>query len=373
MTPEDLQKRFDVYLVGGAVRDRLLRDSGIEAPGNDRDWVVVGATEQDMIQAGFLPVGADFPVFLHPETHEEYALARTERKCGHGYRGFVICASPDVSLECDLARRDLTINAMAMDAQGNVIDPYGGCKDLCQHIFRHVSAAFCEDPVRILRVARFSARLPSFSIAPETLEIMRSMVRCGETDALVPERVWAECERALDEPMPSRFFSVLLACGYWQKNLPGCPIHSDTLQALDRAAKQETSLVVRACIAFSSITNEQAESALLSRMKLPTPIRDTARLYRRVMLELPNLTQAQDYCRLFDRSDILRRPERFKQILQALTVHTERDTSVLERLSQAFRDIDAGAIAQTVNNPKTIAQAIAQARIARVQMSMQAS
>ena len=174
-----------IYCVGGAVRDELLG-----RPVSDRDWVVVGTTPEEMLERGFLPVGKDFPVFLHPQTKEEYALARTERKTGRGYHGFAFHASPEVTLEEDLARRDLTINAMARDETGRLIDPYGGLEDLRRKVLRHVSAAFAEDPVRILRVARFSARLPDFTLAPETLALMRRMVEEGEVDHLVPERVW---------------------------------------------------------------------------------------------------------------------------------------------------------------------------------------
>lgn len=200
---------MDVYLVGGAVRDELL---GL--PVRERDWVVVGATPEEMARQGFRPVGRDFPVFLHPQTHEEYALARTERKTAPGYRGFVVHAAPEVTLEQDLLRRDLTINAMARAADGAVIDPCGGRADLERRLLRHVSPAFVEDPVRILRVARFAARLGplGFSVAPETLELMRTMVAAGEVDALVPERVWSELQRALGEANPARFLETLREC-----------------------------------------------------------------------------------------------------------------------------------------------------------------
>ncbi len=201
---------MQIYLVGGAVRDQLL---GIAV--KDRDWVVVGATPQELIAAGYRQVGADFPVFLHPVTHEEYALARTERKTGHGYLGFSCHSSPEVTLEDDLVRRDLTINAMAMDAQGQLIDPYGGQTDLNLRLLRHVSHAFAEDPLRVLRVARFAARLHDrgFSVAPQTLDLMRDMVAAGELDHLVAERVWQETRRALQEPAPHVYFEVLRACG----------------------------------------------------------------------------------------------------------------------------------------------------------------
>jgi len=203
------------YIVGGAVRDRLL---GL--PLADRDYVVVGATPDDMIALGYQPVGKDFPVFLHPQTHEEYALARTERKSGQGYKGFKVYAAPDVTLEEDLRRRDLTINAMAEDAAGTLVDPYGGQDDLAARVFRHVSETFAEDPVRILRVARFAARFTDFAVAPETSALMRRMVDNSEVDALVPERVWQEVARGLMEAQPSRMFQVLRDCGALARLFP---------------------------------------------------------------------------------------------------------------------------------------------------------
>src|SRR5690242_3908707 len=205
---------MNVYVVGGAVRDELL---GL--PVQDRDYVVVGATPDEMIALGYRPVGKDYPVFLHPETHEEYALARTERKTGRGYHGFQFHTAPDVTLEQDLERRDLTINAMARDENGTLVDPFNGAEDLSAGILRHVSPAFAEDPVRILRVARFAARF-GFDIAPETFELMRAMVANGEVDALVPERVWQELSRGLMEKEPSRMLEVLEECGALQKIAP---------------------------------------------------------------------------------------------------------------------------------------------------------
>ena len=197
------------FLVGGAVRDYLLN-----FPVKEKDWVVIGETPASMIKHGFRPVGKDFPVFLHPETHDEYALARTERKTAPGYKGFAVHASPEVTLEQDLIRRDLTINAMAMDEQGNIIDPYKGKEDLDNRVFRHISPAFCEDPVRVLRIARFAARYShlGFTIAEETLQLMKQMVSNGETEHLVAERVWAECHKALSEKTPSAFFYTLREC-----------------------------------------------------------------------------------------------------------------------------------------------------------------
>lgn len=206
-----------VYLVGGAVRDRLL---GLEA--KDRDYVVVGSTPQEMAALGFKPVGADFPVFLHPQTKEQYALARTERKTGTGYKGFTVYSAPDVTLEDDLRRRDLTINAMAQADDGTLIDPFGGAEDLRNGLLRHVSPAFAEDPVRILRVARFAARYAKwgFHVAHSTNALMRHMVETGEVDALVPERVWMELEGALAEDRPSAFFKVLRGCGALDRLFP---------------------------------------------------------------------------------------------------------------------------------------------------------
>lgn len=208
---------MQTFLVGGAVRDELL---GL--PVTERDWVVVGGTPEGLLKKGFKPVGKEFPVFLHPKTHEEYALARTEKKIAPGYRGFSIQASPEVTLEQDLLRRDLTINAIARDPEGRIIDPYGGQKDLELRVLRHVSDAFCEDPVRILRVARFAARYANlgFRVAPETQALMRSMVEAGEVDALVPERVWSEFARALGEKTPVAFITVLRECGAFERLFP---------------------------------------------------------------------------------------------------------------------------------------------------------
>ncbi|MFO7705451.1 MAG: multifunctional CCA addition/repair protein [Halopseudomonas sp.] len=208
---------YSTYLVGGAVRDQLLGH-----PFSDYDWVVVGATPEDMLEAGFRPVGQDFPVFLHPDTGEEYALARTERKSGQGYGGFTFHASPDVTLEQDLIRRDLTVNAMALDADGNLIDPYGGQRDLAARLLRHVSPAFVEDPMRVLRVARYAARYQrmGFSVAPETMALMRELAESGELQALTAERSWKEISRALMEPNPEMFIRVLRDCGALAELLP---------------------------------------------------------------------------------------------------------------------------------------------------------
>src|SRR4051812_26627128 len=237
---------METYVVGVAVRDALL---GL--PVNDRDWVVVGASPQQLIASGFLPVGKDFPVFLHPETREEYALARTERKTAAGYHGFVFHAEPSVTLEQDLARRDLTINAMAQDAQGRIIDPFGGQHDLRARVLRHVTESFREDPVRILRLARFAARFGQFNVAPETMILMRGMVQAGEVDALVAERVWQELARGLMEPQPSRMFTVLRDCGALAKLLPEIERVSTPglMSVVDASAAKGAPLAVRfACL-----------------------------------------------------------------------------------------------------------------------------
>ncbi|MDD2725572.1 MAG: multifunctional CCA addition/repair protein [Methylovulum sp.] len=268
---------METYLVGGAVRDKLLK-----LPVTENDWVVLGETPDSLLKLGFRPVGKDFPVFLHPETQEEYALARTERKTAHGYKGFSVYSAPDVTLEEDLIRRDLTINAMAMTADGRVIDPYHGQRDLELRVFRHVSPAFAEDPVRILRVARFAARysILGFTLAPETLELMQSMVDAGEVDYLVSERVWAELFKALNERTPVAFFTTLKVCGALARifpeldNLFGVPqpakyhpeidtgIHS--LMCLEQAALLSTSPEVR----FAALVHDLGK-ALSPKENLP--------------------------------------------------------------------------------------------------------
>ncbi|MFQ5545752.1 MAG: multifunctional CCA addition/repair protein, partial [Acidiferrobacterales bacterium] len=301
-----------IYLVGGAVRDKLL---GLEI--KDRDYVVVGATPEDMVARGFKPVGADFPVFLHPDTKEEHALARTERKSGHGYKGFIVYSAPDVTLEDDLRRRDLTINAMAEAEDGEVIDPFGGANDLRAGVLRHVSPAFSEDPVRILRVARFAARYAQrgFKIAPDTYDLMQEIVASGEIDQLVPERVWAETERALSEDQPHHYFQVLRDCGALKRLVPevdalfGIPqpekYHPEidtgvhTMMVLQQATRLSTHPQVR----FASVMHDVGKSktpkeewpshvgheergvtmikALCKRLRVPNDYRDLAVLVAR--------------------------------------------------------------------------------------------
>ena len=236
------------YIVGGWVRDRLLAEQGRHTRSGDRDWVVVGSTPEKMLALGYKPVGRDFPVFIHPTSGEEYALARTERKTAPGYHGFVIHAAPDVTLEQDLQRRDLTINAMALDERNELVDPLNGRADLEARILRHIGPAFSEDPVRILRLARFAARFDEFSIAAETLAQARQMVADGEADALVPERVWQEVTRGLMEDRPSRLLEVLQATGLLSRLAPELHIDEELLRALDRTVRVAAPLPTRVAV-----------------------------------------------------------------------------------------------------------------------------
>jgi tRNA nucleotidyltransferase (CCA-adding enzyme) len=336
------------YIVGGAVRDRLLG-----RPVNDKDWVVLGATPKQMIDAGFLAVGRDFPVFLHPRTKEEHALARTERKTSAGYRGFEVQADPSVSLEEDLSRRDLTINAIAEDEAGALTDPYGGQHDLQQKMLRHVSDAFIEDPVRILRLARFAARFDDFTVAPETMALMRRMVESGEVDSLVAERVWQELSRGLMEATPSRMFEVLRDCGALARLLPevdrlwGVPQRADyhpevdtgvhLMMVLDMSARLEGSLPVRfACLGHDlgkgttpaeilprHLGHEQRSidllRALCDRLRVPVACKELAEVVAR---EHGNVHRSATFgaaaiVRLLERCDALRRPDRFAEMLLA--------------------------------------------------------
>ncbi|OYD50349.1 multifunctional CCA addition/repair protein [Acidovorax kalamii] len=343
---------MQIYMVGGAVRDKLLG-----RPVNDRDWVVVGATPEQMLALGYLPVGRDFPVFLHPETREEYALARTERKSGRGYRGFVVHSAPDVTLEEDLSRRDLTINAIAESVDGTsaegVFDPYSGAQDIEARVLRHVTDAFREDPVRILRVARFAARFTDFSVAPETMQLMREMVEHGEVDHLVPERVWQELARGLMEEQPSRMLEVLRECGALQVLLPevarlwGVPQRADyhpevdtgvhLMMVLDMAARLSAPLTVRfACLAHDlgkgttpadvlprHIDHETRSAELLKdvaeRLRVPVDCRETADVVAREHGHIHRSTELSPAAlvRLLERCDAIRKPARFAEILLA--------------------------------------------------------
>lgn len=304
---------MQIYLVGGAVRDTLLGRPILE-----RDWVVVGATAEQMLSLGYTQVGKDFPVFLHPHSHEEYALARTERKSGRGYTGFVCHASPDVSLEEDLARRDLTINAMAMDDQGHIVDPYGGQSDLQLRQLRHVSPAFSEDPLRILRVARFAARYAElgFQVAPATNELMRSISASGELESLVPERIWKEISRALMEPKPQCFFQVLATANALSSILPGLSNWSDTGDdLLQHAVTAQLPLACR--YALLSLLSEQPER-WAEHLKVPNEERQLAQLLLRQGSACLQANNAEDWLAVLEGCDALRRPERFAQFLACL-------------------------------------------------------
>jgi tRNA nucleotidyltransferase (CCA-adding enzyme) len=340
-----------IYEVGGAVRDELL---GL--PVKDRDYVVVGATPDEMVERGYKPVGKDFPVFLHPDTHEEYALARTERKTGPGYTGFRFHAAPDVTLEEDLQRRDLTINAIARDEDGNLIDPHNGADDLSLGLLRHVSPAFSEDPVRILRVARFAARF-GFEIAPETLELMREMVASGEADALVPERVWQELQRGLMEERPSRLFVVLRECGALTRIAPELEtvfadpdVAREIADSLDEVAGAGEPLEVRFAVVARTL-DPYAIDALADRLKLPSSVRDLALLASRHGNSIADAEalSPEAMLDLLNAADAWRRPERFSELMHAaLAGEPERGRAIrrLERAREAGAAIDAGAIAK---------------------------
>lgn len=340
---------MQVYLVGGAVRDKLLG-----RPVHERDYVVIGATPQDMLQQGFIPVGSDFPVFLHPKTKEEYALARTERKSGVGYSGFTFHTSPDLTLEDDLIRRDLTINAIAQADDGTVIDPYHGQQDLQNRILRHVSGAFVEDPLRVLRVARFAARYAplGFTVAPETMQLMQTLVNQGEMQHLTPERVWKETQRALLEDRAEVYIEVLRDCGALNVIMPevqalfGVPQRPEhhpevdsgihTLMALQRACENNYSDQVR----FAALLHDLGKALtpedmlpkhieheqrgvepirqLCNRLKVPTQFRELAELVCREHLLCHRVIElrAGTVWRLLQRLDVLRRPERVEEFIQ---------------------------------------------------------
>jgi tRNA nucleotidyltransferase (CCA-adding enzyme) len=406
------------WIVGGAVRDRLLGE-----PVNDRDWVVVGARPQDLLDAGYLPVGKDFPVFLHPDTREEYALARTERKTGPGYKGFAFHAAPDVTLEQDLRRRDLTINAIAQDEDGTLVDPYGGRRDLEARVLRHVSEAFAEDPVRILRLARFAARWPDFSVAPETMALMRGMVAAGEVDALVAERVWQELARGLMERAPARMLEVLREAGALARLMPevdalfGVPqppghhpevdtgVH--VMMVLGRCAATAQPLPVRwACLVHDlgkgttpadllprhighEHRGERLIRALDQRLRVPLDCHElallTAREHTHVHASLG--LDAAAVMRLLERCDAWRRPERFLQMLAACECDAtgrlgleDRPYPQRARLARALaiaqgvdtKAVSAAALARGAKGP-AIADAIRRARIEALQARLEAA
>jgi tRNA nucleotidyltransferase (CCA-adding enzyme) len=395
---------MQTYIVGGAVRDELL---GFAV--KDKDYVVVGSTPEAMLAAGFKPVGKDFPVFLHPATRDEYALARTERKTAKGYKGFTVHAAPDVTLEQDLARRDLTINAIARTDDGQLIDPFNGVADIQSKTLRHVSDAFAEDPVRILRVARFSARLVDFDVAPETMMLMRQMVEAGEVDALVAERVWQELAKGLMEAKPSRMFEVLRACGALQKILPeldrlwGVPqpeqhhpeidtgVH--VMMVVDYAASQHFSLSVRFAALMHDIGkgttprellprhigHEQRSANLLKelcqRLRVPNDCKElgvmTARFHGKLH-QAPQMRPAT-LLEFLVELDAIRQPQRFMDFLKACEADSRGRTGYADcktpaaefmvKVLQAAAAVDAGAVAAACEAPEQIKVKVFEARL----------
>jgi tRNA nucleotidyltransferase (CCA-adding enzyme) len=380
-----------------------VRDALLGLPVKDRDWVVVGATPEQLLAQGFLAVGRDFPVFLHPQTHEEYALARTERKTGPGYHGFAMHAAPDVTLEEDLARRDLTINSIAIEASciradgtfdaelGAVVDPWGGRADLARRVFRHVTPAFREDPVRILRVARFAARFADFTVAPETLQLMREMVQAGEVDHLVPERVWQELATGLMAATPSRMFTVLHDCGALVRLLPEMDTGQHVLLVMDQCARLGASLPVR----FSALCHDLGHDLghdldwlrrLAERWRVPTACRELAEVVAREQGSIHRSAElnATDLMRLLTRCDALRQPQRFTEVLLACECDARGQLGLQDApYPQRARLLVALAAAQGVPTASVaaaaqaagasgsqIGDAVYQARIAAVQADM---
>lgn len=345
---------LDAYVVGGAVRDALL---GL--PAGDRDWVVVGATPEDMSSRGFIPVGGDFPVFLHPRSKEEFALARTERKSGRGYKGFTFYTGTDVTLEDDLQRRDLTINAIAQRADGTLVDPCGGLRDLRERVLRHVGDAFSEDPVRLLRLARFAARFHQFSIAPETLALAIQLVESGEVDALVPERVWQEVAKGLMTEQPGRMFEVLAQTGALPRVMPQL-VYTDEI-GVELATAHERGLPLAS--RYAILCRLTAESDALSRhVRAPSECASQAALLREV-LEGVNAPDAAAALSLMERCDVMRKPERFGELLRAAACVRKVDEAEWLRRMETMRGVDAGAIARECQDRSRIPEAVRAARL----------
>ncbi|MES2502645.1 MAG: multifunctional CCA addition/repair protein [Pseudomonadota bacterium] len=399
---------MQVYCVGGAVRDELL---GLSV--KDKDYVVVGSTPQAMLDDGYRPVGKDFPVFLHPKTHEEYALARTERKTAAGYKGFAVHASPDVTLEEDLARRDLTINAIAKSTDGQLIDPFNGLADIQTKTLRHVSDAFAEDPVRILRAARFAARFTDFTVAPETNKLMQQMVQAGEVDALLPERVWQELSKGLMEAQPSRMFEVLRSCGALQKILPELdrlwgvpqpPQHHpeiDTgvhvMMVIDYAAKQNFNLPIRFAALMHDLGKGTTPKDVLprhigheirsvdllkdvsKRLRVPNDCKELAHIVAKFhgKLHQASKMRADTLLEFLMELDAIRQPARFSDFLKACEADSRGRTGLencdlpeaelLKKVLQAALSVDAGAIAQGIDAPQKIKAAVFEARFKAIQ------
>ncbi len=400
-----------VYSVGGAVRDELL---GL--PVKDRDFVVVGSTPSEMEAQGYRPVGKDFPVFLHPKTHEEYALARTERKTAPGYKGFQIHASPEVTLEEDLARRDFTMNAIAKDEHGALVDPYDGVADIQAGVIRHVSPAFSEDPVRILRSARFAARFTEFTVAEETMTLMREMVAAGEVDALVAERVWQELAKGLMEDKPSRMFELLRECGALQRIMPELdrlwgvpqpPQHHpeiDTgvhvMMVIDYAASQGFSLPVR----FAALTHDLGKGTtpkemlprhigheersvhllkdLTKRLRVPNDCKELAQLVAKFHGKMHQALamRPETLLNFLQELDAIRQPDRLREFLNACESDSRGRTGLencpcpeadyLLSALQAVMLVDAGAVAKQHTETELIKQAIFSARLDKIKSEL---
>ncbi len=356
MMQDPVTEGLQVYIVGGAVRDALLK----RAPG-DQDWVVVGTSPEEMIRRGFLPVGGDFPVFLHPRTKQEYALARTERKSGRGYKGFTFYTGTEVTLEEDLKRRDLTVNAIARSQTGELFDPLGGVQDIHNRILRHVGPAFEEDPVRILRLARFAAQFVDFSIAPETLELCGKMVTQGEVDALVPERVWQELSRGLLCQKPSRMLGVLVECGASQRVMPGWIDHRQVRVASDLAAQRDLPLACRFALLCLHTPDPQA---LARHLRAPTECSAMSRLLPVVLSAISaSVLTPESVLALFEQCDAIRKPARLVELLRTAQVVAEVSVEQWQKWLDAVLSIDAGAAARRATSPEQIKSVVRVARL----------
>lgn len=359
--PDPLLQGLDCYVVGGAVRDALL---GLVA--GDRDWVVVGATPEQLSERGFIPVGGDFPVFLHPKTKEEYALARTERKSGRGYQGFTFYTGVDVSLADDLARRDLTINAMALDTQGQIHDPLNGYADLLARRLQHINGAFVEDPVRLLRLARFAARFYDFAITDNTMQLAQQLVHNGEVDALVPERVWQELHKGLNTQQPMRMIAVMAQSGALARVLPDLVSNQAVVAAMQCGVERGLSTAQR----FALLCHQSPDPvAIADHLRAPTAYKDLARLLPLFIAQSPSAKTAEAIATLLQRCDVLRRAERFTLLVQAAAC-VLANLSAWPAYATAFSAVDAGLIAQACaaqGEPKQIPAAVWAARVQAVQ------
>ncbi|MCX2983363.1 multifunctional CCA tRNA nucleotidyl transferase/2'3'-cyclic phosphodiesterase/2'nucleotidase/phosphatase [Halieaceae bacterium IMCC14734] len=358
---------MDVYLVGGAVRDSLLGQ-----PRGDQDWVVVGATPQQMLDAGYSQIGKDFPVYLHPDTKEEYALARTERKSGHGYNGFTCYSDTDVTLEQDLSRRDLTINAIAQDSAGNLYDPYGGQQDLQQRLLRHVSAAFVEDPLRVLRVARFAARFHhlGFTIASETQELMCTIAASGELEHLPTERIWQELERSMGEQSPHIFFTTLQDCGALQALVPQWPLEQHHLSNLQTAAAQGSSSSERFACLLGNLPGDLIGS-ICRQLGSPKQHRELAELCGNLGPTVNAATDPEAILQLLESSDAWRREQRFEDFIGCCVICHGLSAVLASRLLEARKICHRIDTAQWLKEGVAGAEIGAKIRARRLQLLAQ--